>query len=213
MRVSDSRRVLFVHVQKTGGSTIDAMWDDEVPDARKGKGLLRHAPYAKIVKAEPELEDYWSFGFVRNPWARMVSWWSMAVDFERRLERGKEETTRKWEKQRRIWAPLVEYNDTFEKFVLEGPEGHPRLGRPQINMLTAKGGGIGVDFIGRTENLVADMNVARERLGLEPVAELPRRNKSKHRHYSTYYTDETRERVAELYAPDIEEFGYTFEQR
>ena len=31
MRVSDSSRVLFVHVQKTGGSTVDDMIDAMVP--------------------------------------------------------------------------------------------------------------------------------------------------------------------------------------
>ena len=188
------------------------MWDDEVEDARKVEGLIRHAPYGKILRAEPDLADYWSFGFVRNPWARMVSWWSMAVDFQDRVERGSKRATWKSEERSRIWGPLVKYSDTFDKFVLEGPEGHPRLGRPQIKLLTGKDGAR-VDFIGRTENLVADLNVAREKLGLAPAADMPRRNKSSHEHYSAYYNDATRARVAELYAADIDEFGYTFEQR
>ena len=39
MRVSDSRRVLFVHVPKSGGSTLDALFDNQIEDARKDDGV------------------------------------------------------------------------------------------------------------------------------------------------------------------------------
>jgi len=56
VRVSDSRRVLFVHVPKAGGSSVDRIFDTEVPDARKVPGRQRHAPYNRILLAEPEEE-------------------------------------------------------------------------------------------------------------------------------------------------------------
>ena len=46
-------------------------------------------------------------------------------------------------------------------------------------------------------------------LGLEPSTP-PHKNKSRHGTYHDYYTDETRQRVAEVYAEDIELFGYTY---
>jgi hypothetical protein len=210
MRVSDTNRVLFVHVPKTGGSTIDKIFDSQVPDARKVKGAQRHHTYRQLLKIEPELATYWSCGFVRNPWARMVSWWAMTVDMYDRAESGHEAARHKVENLRRVWGPLGEYRDDFSRFVLEGTANVPRLRVPQLKRLSAPGGRT-VDFVGRVENFVDDVNVVREKLGLEPAAALPRRNKSSHRHYSDYYDDESRDRVAELYAMDIEAFGYTFE--
>jgi hypothetical protein len=210
MRVSDAKRVLFVHVPKTGGSTIDRIFDLQVPDARKVEGAKRHHTYGQILRIEPELTDYWSCGFVRNPWARMVSWWAMTVDMYDRAESGHETASHKVQHLRRIWGPLGDYRDDFSRFVMEGTTNVPRLRVPQLKRLSA-GGGRRVDFVGRVENFLHDVNVVRKNVGLEPVEELPRRNKSSHGHYSDYYDDQTRDRIAELYAMDIEAFGYTFE--
>jgi hypothetical protein len=208
MRVSEAHRVLFVHVPKTGGSTIDEMLDNEVPDARKVTGCTRHTGYAKLIRAEPGLADFWSFGFVRNPFARMVSWWSMAVRFAEDLDAGRQPATRKMRRVPHIWEPLIQYRDSFDRFVLEGTREVNRLAVPQVSLLTA--GDRQVDFVGRIENFLHDTNVVRERLDLKPVDELPRKNPSSHGHYSEYYTDETRARVAEVFADDLEAFSYTF---
>jgi Sulfotransferase family len=209
MRVSDTKRVLFVHVPKTGGSTIDHLFDNELGDARRVPGRQRHATYRRIVQKEPALADYWSCGFVRNPWARMVSWWSMGGSVFARAERGVEHASAHLRNNPEHWAPFGEYRDDFRRFVLEGTVEVERFGRPQVAWLTKRSGDL-VDFVGKVESFVADVNVVRERLGLEPVAEQPRKNKSAHGHYSQYYDDETRERVAEVFADDIEAFGYTF---
>lgn len=209
MRVSDVNRVLFVHVPKTGGSTIDLIFDQEVEDARKVQGAKRHATYGELLKLEPGLTPYWSFGFVRNPWARMVSWWAMTVGMYERAERGHERASYKVANLQHVWGPLGEYRHDFPTFVLEGTANVKRLRVPQLRRLRANGHGE-VDFIGRVENFLHDVNVVRERLGLDPVEELPRRNRSTHGHYSDYYDDRSRARVAEVYAPDIEAFGYTF---
>jgi hypothetical protein len=208
MRVSESRQVVFVHVPKTGGSTLDQMIDAEVPDARKVHRCSRHSSYARILKVEPKLTEFWSCGFVRNPWARMVSWWMMARRFYGRLEDGSPTQVDKMRRHPEIWAPLIQYRDSFDRFVLDGTRDVPRLATPQLDILSA--GQRRVDFIGRTENFTADANVLRTRLGLDPLPEFPRKNKTVHPHYSTFYNDETRSRVADVYAADIDAFGYEF---
>jgi hypothetical protein len=203
MLISDSQRMLFVHVQKTGGVSVDRMLRAQIDDIRIVGP--RHSTLGRILKTEPDLQDYWTFGFVRNPWARMVSWWSMIQNlgksYERKTARGVEPGV-----VNRFLRSTAGYQD-FEEFILRGMEEHRRLRRPQIDYLTA--GDRRADFIGRTESFAADLRAAQERLGL-PLLEPVQLNRSKHATYPTFYTDTTREKVAAAFASDIELFGYEF---
>ena len=49
-----------------------------------------------------------------------------------------------------------------------------------------------------------------EELGYEPP-KLSKKNVSKHKHYSEYYDDETREFVGHLFEKDIKELGYEYQ--
>ena len=76
MRIVDSERVLFVHVPKTGGMTIQNVLESSGLEVRTHSGS-RHHTLRTILLEEPALRDYWTFGLVRNPWERMLSWWTM----------------------------------------------------------------------------------------------------------------------------------------
>ncbi len=66
-----------------------------------------------------------------------------------------------------------------------------------------------VDYVGRFETLQADFEHVCSRLALD--LHLPHLNDTRHRDYRTYYSDEARTRVAELWEPDIRNFGYDFD--
>ncbi len=71
MLVSNNYKLVFVHIQKTGGDTISKLLRENIPDVyRLG------AKHGFASQGPEELEgwnEYFKFAFVRNPWERLVS--------------------------------------------------------------------------------------------------------------------------------------------
>lgn len=208
MRISDSQRLLFVHVQKTGGITVENVLAEVLPDVRPLSlaSQVRHKTLAQALDAEPQLVDYWTFGFVRNPWARMVSWWSMVQSIKARAEAGEANPRRQLENNQFL-AQAATYAD-FDEFVLKGTEELPRLGQPQIDYLSTPVKR--AEFIGRTESFADDLRKVLDHIGAEPPASFPHENRSSHGHHREYFTAQTRDRIGTLFARDLDEFGYEF---
>src|SRR5881275_1899076 len=76
MLLSDSTKVLFVHIQKTGGETVGSILKKNVPDTRPFGAKHDFASSGKLKLGET-WDNYFKFAFVRNPWDRLVSWYSM----------------------------------------------------------------------------------------------------------------------------------------
>jgi hypothetical protein len=211
MLISDSHRFLFVHVQKTGGSTIDNNLSASLGDVRRIPEAHRHAPLERLLQLEPGLADYWTAGFVRNPWARMVSWWRMVERFRDGAERGVERYLDHLQRNKFV-AGIIEKHPDFESFVLHATAEHPRLRKPQVEFMNAPGFGQGrsADFVGRQESLEDDLHTIYDHLGLEWV-ELQSVNIDPGRpDYHDVYTPVTRDRIAELFAADLAAYGYEF---
>lgn len=206
---SVERRVLFVHVQKTGGSSIERLLYDHLPAAEPVKGLPggRHATMRQVTAALPETRDYWTFGFVRNPWARMYSWHAMVVRRGEVADAGNRQLAERIARSR-FWGGVLARYPTFEQFVLEGPEEFERLRRPQLDYLRTRRRR--ADFIGRTENLDDDLREAFARIGIPLPPAVPQNNAGPPTDYREHYTPEMRRRVGSLFAADVDEFGYEF---
>jgi chondroitin 4-sulfotransferase 11 len=82
--------------------------------------------------------------------------------------------------------------------------------KPQHYIICDENLRVQMDFLGRMEKIEADFSTLRERLSVK--SELIRVNTGNHRHYTEYYTDELREKVASIYANDIVTFGYQFQE-
>lgn len=64
MIINHEKKFIFVHVFRTGGTSIDRAF---------GKWALPPNETHKRLETIPNWQDYFSFGFVRNPWDRTLS--------------------------------------------------------------------------------------------------------------------------------------------
>jgi hypothetical protein len=108
MIVSFSRKFVFVHTPKTAGESITLALcpflsaDDVVlcpprheqpPGFERPRGAYKHARLAHLRASfgfGPAIADFYSFGFVRNPWDRIVSYYQFLSrrNFARHVETG-----------------------------------------------------------------------------------------------------------------------------
>ena len=141
---------------------------------------------------EEIFKSYFKFTIVRNPWDKAISqFYYMSHRPDLREYIGMEE------------------NDSFKKY-LELTEKKPHVQwEKQHKFFQDDNGETIVDYIGRLETMQKDATNIFQRLGIN--AEIPHVNATKHKHYSEYYDDESREMVREMYKEDIRILNYSFE--
>lgn len=202
--IDHEHRVIFVHIQKCGGTaiTLGLGQPKDCPEKHQTALQLRQ------LYGERIWDSYFKFGFVRNPWDRIVSWWTMINDMRPQFEKGL--PVNKFQKY------VLSHASTFEEFLEncdeEAPDtdGNKWIYRNQIDYLVDEAGQLMVDFVGRFEQIERDFYHVSKTIGREGLP-LPLANRYRHRHYSRLYTEAMAEKVGERYARDISAFGYTFD--
>jgi chondroitin 4-sulfotransferase 11 len=155
---------------------------------------------------------YYRFGFVRNPWDRLVSCYRDKIKNEVggythfTLRPGVANCLARFE----AFVPDMSF-DAFVDAVASIPDDDAdEHFRSQHTFLTNRKGELVADFVGRYERLAEDFDAVRAKTGLPEIA-LPRLQAARTvAKYAPYYTDRTRAVVAERFRKDIEMFGYEF---
>ena len=190
--ISHKHKCIFIHIPKTAGTSFSESLDLKKIDCytHNSFGAIRNFLFDNSFNAD----DYFSFSLVRNPWDKMVSEYFWFTN-----------TSHPYPNQsvKDFYA-----GTSFKSFVLKFFScnvGDPYHKLSYLDILDPISK---VDFIGKFENVEKDFNFICKKLGVSTP--LPHKYKTKHKHYTEYYDDETREIVAEKYAKDIEHFGYKF---
>ena len=117
--ISHSKKFIFRHIGKTGGTTIDSVlvkyapkdtWR-RTPRSLRGEGAAiknKHASLAQLIPKQRGKKRYFRFTFVRNPWARVVSRYFYSI-------RRHDNARPKHRKRFRLWRKDV--RPSFKKFV------------------------------------------------------------------------------------------------
>ena len=197
--ISDQYRCVYVHIPKTAGTSIERAlgWigDDVIgPYGTVPYGVQDHRTLNELRLAMPtaDFDAYFKFTFVRNPWARVVSWYRNVIsDAVHRGNFG------------------IAADSTLRDFLVR--HGSTWGLQPLRYWIGDRSGALELDFIGRFETLRSDFDTVRKRLGV-PAVELPHLTQSNDRtHYRSLYDHECREIVAQRYAEEIGMFDYRFD--
>ena len=145
----------------------------------------------RIERGREQFSNYFKFGFVRNPWDRVVSLYERKEALELRNKMSFED-----------FVDWIQYSSAT--CVHSSPH------RYQLDWFVDPNGVVLADFIGRFEQLERDWRIIARKLGVNE--DLPRtRSNPRERHYTEYYNSKTRAVIAEKFKVDIDHFGYQFE--
>ena len=219
MLISHSHKFIYLKTTKTAGTSVEmALQHCALPDGMRvsdkvpmpivsssgvvgarGMGMkareqewYNHMPAAEIRSKLPEdvWDSYFKFCNLRNPWDKTVSWFHF-----------------------QYWKDVSDLTvaDTIAAFrkTLAGTEKVMR----DFHIYAIKGTPVVDDFI-RHDRLEEDLHRIAQKLGIE-VRELPNMYsdfRQKRIDYKDYYDVAARDKVAEIYAPEIELFGWEFDK-
>ena len=212
--ISHKYKCIFVEVPKTGSSSIRAIIGDppyphlnicQIKSKMKDNWTHYGGIQNKILErlylwlpgkkrneiGEKQFNSYFKFGFVRNPWDRVVSLYNRKEGLQLRDEMTFDAFV-KW----------IKYSSSTCVYPL------PHVN--QLDWFVDPHGNLLVDFIGKFENIDNDWGTIAGKLGL--TQELPHKNKNpkKRKHYTEYYSETTKKDIQDKFRTDIEYFKYEF---
>lgn len=211
--ISHKHKCIFVEVPKTGSTSVRAIlgkaWKPhlnlwQIKDHMENYwthlgGRINRALevlYLAVPKerrkrtGQKQFETYFKFGFVRNPWDRVVSLYERNEGLQLR--------------DKMTFDEFVDWIQYASSTCI-----HSSPHRYQLDWFVDPHGDMLADFIGRFERLEADWDFVAQKLGI--TEKLPhRRANPRARHYTEYYNARTREVIASKFKVDIERFGYEF---
>jgi hypothetical protein len=195
--ISHKHKGIFTAIPKTGSTTMCLVLENNDWEFIF-KSFGRDSQHDRAIhqqeyfqKHNYDYTSYFKFAFVRNPWERCLS-------------------AHRW----LVRIGVLE-NTPFRKFIHDYCSSRARFPRffqkmdLQYNWICDNNQNVIVDFIGRFENFQEDFDIICDKIGI-PKQKLPHQNPTKHKSYTEYYDDETKQIVAEKFAKDIEYFNYEF---
>jgi hypothetical protein len=218
MLLSIKYNFLFVHIAKTGGTSVRSAlqplrWRDpwyypqficsrlsHLSGHRLGAKFPRHSRIVTAKELLPEdfFNNLFKFAVVRNPWDLQVS---------------------SYHHIRRERPHLIDHINSFDAFIRWKLDPHRAYQyhvdtsiQSQLDYLIDLQGNIVVDFIGHYESLTQDFDEITRQIGIENV-KLPHKRKASDRKkdYRSYYSDDLAALVGEHFQRDIEALDYRFD--
>jgi chondroitin 4-sulfotransferase 11 len=200
----------YIAVPKVACTTLKTVFAQLLNIDLKDTADNPHCVQYPRVTTERIRTELFAFGFVRNPWDRLVSCYRDKI-------LGEAHGFTHFPIGRGVASCLARYDafvadmrfDVFVGAVASIPDGEAdNHFRSQYTFFT-DGDEVVADFVGRYETLAQDFYTVARRIGL-PNIELPRLQAARPARYQAYYNSVTRRLVAQRFREYIEIFGYQF---
>jgi len=191
--ISHRKQFIYVHINGCAGTSIEAAlseWGEWKPNNSKLFISSQHSNIYEYKNAVPQFAEYFVFTIVRNPWARMVSYYRTHPQYHSHSFSE--------------WVSILGSEDEKQTFY-----DHARMYSSCASWI-CDDNGIAVDYAGRFENLDESFKFILSELGIQ--ATLPHLNNSHgETDYLGYYDETTKEIIAKRFHRDLQLFGYEFD--
>lgn len=191
MIISHRQQFIFIHVHRTAGSSLSNILR---PNLVGNHITLDQHSNLKTLGSDflEKHKDYFTFGFTRNPWDRILSWYKLLhMNQPKELEQDKKR---------------------FEEFLLRDQAIDMKIPFFHYNTLdyfSTKDNELINSQIFRYEELQTEVKSLFQQLKF-PFAEIPTLNSSDKKDYRSFYTNKSKELIAEKCQKDIQYFHYEF---
>jgi len=215
MIISHKHQYIFVHIPKTGGTSLTLALENRVgkddiligdtpkalrrrkrlKDVNSRGRLWKHSTLTDIygLVSAQDISRYFIFTLVRNPWDRMVSYYHWLR--EQGFDHPSVGLAKALEFSAFLNHPMTVQAVSASAYssYLKDEDGHERC-----------------DMFLRLEHLAEDLPALAERLGFR-LPEMPHSNPSQRlADWRGYYSDHDADLIGRMCSADIERFGYRF---
>lgn len=209
----DNKKFIFVHIPKCAGTTIERFFGKDYDgyntktDYTKYielKHEIAHSKHYRLSDYEKiigdELNDYFKFTFIRNPYDLVVSKFIYI--------KTKNKT------QMIINGEDITEQMTFDQYVDFIHRNKDRERIPKSVVVSNYDEWIitdnyKLDFIGKVENFNNDFKIICDKIGVK-YKKLNKMNTTIRTEYRDYYNQDTKNKITELFKDDLEKYNYKF---
>lgn len=237
MIVSHEKSFIYVAIPKTGSRSIQEFFRPYANLFAVGSSVNNHITINKIIELEKFNQDltsnlinhdipYTIIANMRNPWSHTVSFFEYVREYQNfttpvvyaHLDVLLNNTSSTKDIIKLIYTKDTDYQKNWfnkhniEKEYIDSLKSYLQLHTKKYSYMDDYlnyGKYKEKTYIIRFENLQQDLDFICDKFSIEKI-KLPHKNKTKHKHYTEYFDDETKATVAERYLDDIQYMNYKF---
>ncbi len=203
MPINKTHKLIYIHIPKTGGTYIEYLFD-----MRKDKTLFssgdkllgrtkQHYPYKLIVKEVKNIENYYIFTTVRNPYYRFLSAYSQYPD----------RCNKKFKVMINKRTPLEFSKFLYEKIKEDGYDFFSQGSFHQFEPMVRYLNGIdNIKIIKLEENFNEEIILLCKKYNIN--VDLKPQNVNKNNNYDILLNNELKDIIYEIYKEDFIKFNY-----